>query len=601
MTFLRGIVGKLWVTILLLVTFIVVILSMLLLEYIDNENIQASEERLIERSEKIVQMIQKYEGKSFTPDVVEAMLTENIGLYIANKDGEVYFQKKIKEIESFSFMNFFEEKNLEVVAAKQSIVLFRWHHPVEIEHTDVHQLLIAARAYASNQGDKRYIVLYEPVDNILSLGKDTAKFLLVVAMLTLFLTTVFAFFLSSRITAPLRMMRTAVFEVARGKFETKVPILTRDEIGELAISFNQMARQLKFTMNALRQEKEQLSSILSSMADGVFTISRNGEMVPLNVNAETFFHLWYNSVGERKEAYDFMPEPLYHLFTTVVETEHESVIEVTFDAYHWVIAMTPLYSQTNVRGTVAIVRDMTAERKLEKIRKDFIANVSHELRTPIAMIQGYSEAIVDGIAESEQENKEIAQIIYDESLRMSRLVNELLDVARMEAGVIQLHPECIEIKPYFERVLKRFDGIAEDKDVHLYLKMDYKNPCFIFDGDRIEQVVTNLVDNAIRHTPEHGCVSLFVQEDMDGLTVSVKDTGVGISDEDIPFVFERFYKSDKARTRGKSGTGLGLSIVKNIIQAHHGEIDVSTKLGEGTVFTFTIPVPEGNEPVFFKQ
>ena len=601
MMFFKGIVGKLWLTILLLVTFIVFILSMLLLEYIDNENIRNSEEELVEQSEKVAQVIQKYEGQVLTAEIVRNLLTENIGLYVANQDGEVYFRKNIQQIDDFSFTEFFSEKDLGTVLDSQSTAVFRWYHPVEVKNTDAYQLLIAARAYQSNQGNKQYILLYEPVDNILSLGKDTAKFLLVIAALTLFLTTVFAFFLSSRITAPLRIMRTAVFEVARGKFETKVPILTRDEIGELAISFNQMARQLKFTMNALRQEKEQLSSILSSMADGVFTISRNGEIAPLNVNAEMFFHLWYNSVGNRKEEYDFMPEPLYNLFTKVVKTEHESVAEVAFDAYHWVIAMTPLYSQTRVRGTVAIVRDMTTERKLEKIRKDFIANVSHELRTPIAMIQGYSEAIVDGIAVDEQESREIAQIIYDESLRMSRLVNELLDVARMEAGVIQLHPERIEICPYFERVFKRFDGIAEDKEVHLHLEIKNKDSDFVFDGDRMEQVITNLVDNAIRHTPEDGSVFLIVQEDISGLTVSVKDTGVGIPDEDIPFVFERFYKSDKARTRGKSGTGLGLSIVKNIIKAHNGEIHVSTKLGQGTVFTFNIPFCEGNEPVFFKQ
>lgn len=601
MIFFRSIVGKLWLTILLLVTFIVFILAMLLLEHIDSRNIQSSQLRLVESSDRIVQVIQEYEDKPFVPNVVKQMVPEDIGLYIATEGDKVYFQKKIPEIKDFAFQDFAQSTQLEKAMNGKSSEIFQWYHPVEKRNMDAYQLLVMVRVYLAADGEKQYLVLYELVDNILSLGRDTTKFLLVTAALALFLTTVFAFFLSSRITAPLRIMRTAVFEVARGKFETKVPILTRDEIGELAISFNQMARQLKFTMNALRQEKEQLSSILSSMADGVFTISRNGEIDPLNVNAETFFHLWYNSIEERKESYDFMPEPLYHLFTTVVETEHESIVEVEFEEYHWVIAMTPLYSHTHVRGTVAIVRDMTSERKLEKIRKDFIANVSHELRTPIAMIQGYSEAIVDGIAETEQENKEIAQIIYDESLRMSRLVNELLDLARIEAGVIELHPEHIEIKSYFERVFKRFDGIAEDKQVILKLDFNVRSKTFIFDGDRMEQVVTNLVDNAIRHTPEEGSVSLIIQEDVEGLTISVKDTGVGIPDEDIPFVFERFYKSDKARTRGKSGTGLGLSIVKNIVEAHNGKIQVSSRLGQGTVFKLNIPNEDCDEAIPFDR
>lgn len=600
MMFFRSIVGKLWITILLLVTFIVFILAMLLLEHIDSENFQRSEKRLVTQTESIREIISKYEKYFFIEEIIEKVVPQDVGVFVGNAEGEVLYRKNIETIENFAFLDLLSEKRFQKELEQKGHTLMRWYHPEDNKkYVDTNQLLISACTFHSTADGNRYVILYEPVTNILNLGKDTSKFLIVTAALSIFLTTVFAFFLSSRITAPLRIMRSAVFEVARGKFDTKVPILTNDEIGELAISFNQMARQLKFTMNALRQEKEQLSSILSSMADGVFTISRSGEIVPLNVNAETFFHLWYSSSGERKEDYDFMPEPLYRLFSTVVETEHESFIEVSCKDYHWVIAMTPLYSQTNVRGTVAIVRDTTEERKLEKIRKDFIANVSHELRTPIAMIQGYSEAIVDGIAQTEQEKKEIAQIIYDESLRMSRLVNELLDVARMEAGVIELNCEYIEIKPYFERVFRRFDGIATEKEVSLHLEFQLQHTHFFFDEDRMEQVITNLVDNAIRHTPKAGFVSLKIQEDGTKLYVAVKDTGQGIPDEDIPFVFERFYKSDKARTRGKSGTGLGLSIVKNIIEAHKGEIRVSSRLGKGTIFSFTIPINEiGTEKKF---
>lgn len=594
MIFFRSIVGKLWITILILVTFVVFILTMLFLEHIDSENFRKSEADLLEKIENIKVMIDKYKQNEILVDSIESLLPTNIGIFIADKEGEVFYQKNIQEIQTFAFSKLQSEEIFQKAMQQNDHTVMRWFHSVEKQQkSEDEQLLIAVQKFNGlEENQQQYIILYEPVSNILGLGKDTVKFLLVTAGLVLFLTTVFAFFLFSRITAPLRIMRSAVFEIARGKFDTKVPILTHDEIGELAISFNQMARQLKFTMNALRQEKEQLSSILSSMADGVFTIARDGEIIPLNVNAEKFFHLWYSSCEERQEKYDFMPEPLYQLFSNVVKMEHESMIEVAFKDYHWCIAMTPLYSHMHVRGTVAIVRDTTMERKLEKLRKDFIANVSHELRTPIAMIQGYSEAIVDDIAATEEEKKEIAQIIYEESQRMSRLVNELLDVARMEAGFMKLNCDRIEIRPYFERVLRRFDGIAADKKVSLHLSFETEKTNFMFDGDRIEQVITNLVDNAIRHTPEKGSVFLLIAEKDTELYVSVEDTGQGIPEEDIPFVFERFYKSDKARTRGKSGTGLGLSIVKNIIEAHKGKISVLSKQGQGTKFFFIIPQNE---------
>src|SRR5699024_4267336 len=212
-------------------------------------------------------------------------------------------------------------------------------------------------------------------------------------------------------------------------------ILTHDEIGELAIAFNRMGRQLNFHINALRQEKEQLSGILSSMADGVVTLNRNGEMIVTNPPADRFIDDWYfeNNIPI-SEKNNRLPNELNVILQEVIETEKEVLEEISLQGRNWVMIMTPLYDQSYVRGAVAVVRDMTEERRLDKLRKDFISNVSHELRTPISMLQGYSEAIVDDIAETKEEKNELAQIIYEESLRLSRLVNDLLDLGRMEAG-----------------------------------------------------------------------------------------------------------------------------------------------------------------------
>jgi len=286
-----------------------------------------------------------------------------------------------------------------------------------------------------------------------------------------------------------------------------------------------------------------------------------------------------------------VPEPIRNLFAKVVNEEKEQVTEITVQGRSWVILITPLYDdQEVIRGAVAVLRDMTEERHLDELRKGFIANVSHELRTPIALLQGYSEAIVDDVAGSEEEKREIAKIIYDESLRMGRLVNELLDLARLETGNFQLKKTSVAIGDFFKRAVGKFLTLAKDEGINLKLEgPKHGDEEILMDPDRIEQVLTNLIDNAIRHTDAGGSVIVNVDDGDDKITVSVSDTGSGIEKEDLPFVFERFYKGDKARTRGKAGTGLGLAIAKNIVEAHQGEIMVQSIVEQGTTFTFYIP------------
>src|SRR5699024_9231138 len=234
--------------------------------------------------------------------------------------------------------------------------------------------------------------------------------------------------------------------------------------------------------------------------------------------------------------------------------------------------MTPLHDRTFVRGAVVVIRDMTEERQVDKLRKDFISNVSHELRTPISLMQGYSEAIMDDIAASTEVKNELAQIIHEESLRMSRIVNELLDISRMESGHIVLNSVPINI-------------------IELKLTKENENNMIKMDSDRIEQVMTNLIDNAITHTSEEGYVHIYVRSTEKQLYVEVADNGSGIPEEDLSFIFERFYKADKARTRHKQkqGTGLGLGIAKHLVNAHDGTISVKSRVDKGTSFSFKIP------------
>lgn len=438
------------------------------------------------------------------------------------------------------------------------------------------------------------LIMYKTLDELRATTEKTTWLIFYAAVIGIILTTFFAFFLSSRITQPLRKMKKAADSYAHGDFSTQIPIRTHDEMGDLANTFNHMASQLNDLIVALSREKEQITGVLKSMVDGVITVDRHGEIIVTNPPADGILKAWRYEQGiddpPERLTHKELPPVMQTIFEQVVRNEQEVISDVMVQGHIYAVVMAPLYDNEQVRGAVAVLRDMTEERRLDKLRKDFLANVSHELRTPLVMLQGYSEAIVDGIAQSEEEKKELAQIIYDESLRMSRLVNELLDLARMEAGHIQLNIELANLLQLEDKVIRKFNGVAREQGIGLQLDWQASEGSYYFDVDRMEQVLTNLIDNAIRHTPAGGSITLRTFMQGDGCTIEISDTGVGISPEDLAFVFERFYKADKARTRGRAGTGLGLSIVRNIVEGHHGKIAVRSKLGEGTTFSIHLPI-----------
>ncbi|WP_053366996.1 ATP-binding protein [Bacillus sp. FJAT-27245] len=590
MILLRSVVGKLWFTILLLVSFVLFILTVMLLEFFENYSIMETRTKMTDTAEKIAHVLVKHRDDDISVglEISWEILDHNTKAVIIKNQDEVYYSPNTDPDNRLSLSGIYNDPELSKVI-KEGKTARKVTTLSLVDKKDGPTYSIIGVPLQISGKEKGAVFIYQSIDVVKETTRSTTKFILLVAGVAIVLTTIFAFFLSTRITAPLRKMREAAFEVARGKFDTKVPILTNDEIGELATAFNQMARQLKFNMNALNQEKEQLASILRSMADGVITFNRDGTILITNPPAERFLQNWYYDKGAVATGTEEIPSKVMELFQQAVDTEEEQIGELSMMGRHWVILVTPLYSSKFVRGAVAVVRDMTEERKLDKLRKDFIANVSHELRTPISMLQGYSEAIVDDIAGSEEEKKEMAKVIYDESLRMGRLVNELLDLSRLEAGNIQLQVEEIDVSSYIGKIIRKFQGLAKENDIHLTYGTNDPDYYFPMDADRIEQVLTNLIDNAIRHTPKDGIVDVVVQGDDRGLQVQVADSGSGIPEEDLPFVFERFYKADKARTRGRAGTGLGLAIVKNIIEAHKGHISVQSKLSHGTTFTFFLP------------
>ncbi len=596
MMFWRSVVGKLWVTILLLVSFVLGFVAILLLQLFENYYIKGNETRLMNYAVKIAQMIE--DGTDYkTVETVSYQLVDPLSkIMIVKDDAHVSYSPSTGSLVKIPIETIKKDKDIQKVFTEHKKVSKKLYSLKNKEKNKKNYEVILVGVPLDTADTKNGAVfIYQSLEVTQRAMETATDFVFLSAGIAIILTTFFAFFLSTRITAPLRKMREVAFEVARGKFDVKAPMVSRDEIGELATALNQMGKQLKFNMNALKQEKEQLSSILSSMADGVITLTQEGEVMVINPPAERFLQLWYEE-NKMEMNPQQLPFELMDLFHRVVKSEQQQVIEINLQKGNYVVLMSPLYNQTKIRGAVAVLRDMTEERRLEKMRKDFIANVSHELRTPMVMLQGYSEAILDDIISTEEEKREFVRIIYDESVRLGRLVNELLDLARMEGGHIELNIAEMDIAPFVEKIIRKFQGIAKEKEVQLRAQFLTHIDTFMFDGDRIEQVLTNLIDNAIRHTNAGGNVTLIINEVDGSLVFEVRDSGSGIPEEDIPFVFERFYKVDKARTRGKTGgTGLGLAIAKNIVQAHGGHISVFSIVNEGTTFSVSLPRKRENQ------
>lgn len=564
----------------------------LLLQSFERFHVNEAESRLVSHAKMIASIYEGYNTENDALNTISQYATAFDMHVIFLVEGQKVWSTDEAESHQVALDTFFTDETLSQVFSGEQVVMTEGDFPFTGNGEEFHsEIMIVGIPLNPDQLENSAVFLYQSLSAIEEASSETRQIIYFSAGIAIILTTIFAFFLSSRITAPLRKMRQVALEVAQGKFNTKIPILTHDEIGQLAIAFNRMGRELNNNIHALNQEKEQLARILVSMADGVVTLNKKGTVVLTNPPAERFIQSWYYEQGMNNEVDQQLPASLQRLFEKVVLLEKEQVSEVEIQGRSWTVLMTPLYDQHEIRGAVAVIRDMTEERRHDKLRKDFIANVSHELRTPISMLQGYSEAIIDDIAGSDEEKKEIAKIIYEESLRMGRLVNELLDIARMEAGHVELIKEPVNVEEFTERIVRKFQGLAREKDILLTLDIE-KLSAMMFDPDRVEQVLTNLLHNAIRHTNKLGEVTLAVRQYEEGIKFDVKDTGSGIPEADLPYVFERFYKADKARTRGRGGTGLGLAIAKNIIDAHDGHISVHSKVNEGTTFSFFIPHKE---------
>lgn len=398
---------------------------------------------------------------------------------------------------------------------------------------------------------------------------------------------------SQDVTKPLRKMSIMASEIARGNFDRKINIRTKDEVKELADAFNFMTDRLKTTINQLEDGRGKMKAILTSMFDGIIAIDKHGKIILTNPSVEKILEFKEEppigkhvmEVVRNHELMDFFNE-VFKENKPVFKEMKVIYPKIRFLRLH----LSPIkMDDGSIMGAVAVIRDITELRKLERIRKDFVANVTHELRTPLTSITGFIETLLDGHYKDPEVTKRFLEIIDFESKRLSNLINDILDLSKIETGKVNFKNEQVDVKQVCLKVLKIFETRISEKNMQIRIDIPDNLPKALGDKGWLKHVFMNLIDNAIKYTPDGGKITISAEEHGYNIKVAVSDTGIGIPHDHQNRIFERFYRVDKARSRQEGGTGLGLSIVKHIIQSMGGKIWVESVEGKGSTFYFTLP------------
>lgn len=420
------------------------------------------------------------------------------------------------------------------------------------------------------------------------------------SIIGLFIVFGIAFILFKSFTQPLHHLIDTLKRLSGDDQKIEVPIgPSKDEFRHLAKAMSEMESQLRNKIEEVSKEKDYLQTILKGTAEGVLVVDEKSRIVMINDALRQLFSISTEVVDKtplefirNAELEEAIQEAIRVGKNSSFELIHPSSLARIFEVNVVGILPSPgekLKEGYGMRGAIAVFHDISRLKELEKIRQDFVANVSHELRTPLTTIKGYTETLLDG-ALKEEVAFQFIQVIKRHTDRLSKIVEDLLTLSKIESKEFQLNIEKFYLSELIDDVLEFVKEGAEKKKISINAAP--VSPSLTIEGDRniLEQVLFNLLDNAIKYGREGGKITLSpVQKNQSEIEVSIRDNGIGIPKEDLPRIFERFYRVDKGRSKDLGGTGLGLSIVKHLIQAHGGRVWAESQLGEGSTFYFTLP------------
>ena len=483
---------------------------------------------------------------------------------------------------------------------------------------DAQQVLLTNTVYAYNftEHDTRYWKIVSPISStsgssgnplgIISVTtniesrytqvKDIGVIFVSSSLIAIILVIIITFLISQGITKPIAEMKKQTEKIAEGNYTGEVKIYSDDEIGQLGQAINDLSFKIKEAQESTESERQRLDSVLRHMSDGVIATDRRGRIVIMNTAALDILNLKSEKVIGIP-LLSILPLDEKVTFRELLETQQERLIHLEEDGEDSIIQCEFSVIQREsgfISGLVCVLTDVTEQQKIDRERRNFVSNVSHELRTPLTSIKSYTEALVDGA----WENKEIApgflKVIETETDRMMRMITDLLNLSRMDQNRLGLEKEFINMNELVLHIVNRFEMVLQsepyrEKNYRILTDITQRDLWVELDQDKITQVLDNIINNAIKYSPDGGRIIVRLMETHTDIIVSVSDEGLGIARKDIPHLFDRFYRVDKARSRAMGGSGLGLAIAQEVVQLHGGKIWVNSIENKGSTFFVSLP------------
>jgi len=582
--FRNSIISKLWISIVALIVIVLLSLSLGISSLLEEFYFSRISDELVTEGKQIIEVINSEDDREELIEKLDILSNfTNAHIIIVDKKGLVEACNTMMGLPAGSI---FDPGELEKVFAGQIVTKTGYHH-----HFEAPMLSTAIPLFDGKEAN-RALMLFKPVAPITETINSMRWLTIYAAIGAILLASIVSFFLSRTLSRPLVQMNKVATEMARGNFENKIDVKSDDEVGLLGASLNYMSNQLKNNIMELSHEKEKLENIIASMSDGVITLDPQGNIILINNPAESLLAKCIQQTDFMNKIFDCLTMSDFKLMFEEVRKEKQmQKRDIELSGKIISTRMTPLFDNESKKiiGVVGILQDVTKDRELEQMRRDFIANVSHELRTPLSLMQGYSEALLDGMAEDAAKKEKIISIIHQETLRLKRMVDELLDLSRLQTGHFNLNKQNLNVEDMLRTIEEKYKTAVLNAGLELKMNIQEDLPQVKADHDRMQQVLINLVENALKHT-DQGQIVITAFKEEEQVCIEVSDTGAGIAKEDMDFIWERFYKVDKSRNRAKGGTGLGLSIVQNIVKAHNGKVWVRSEESKGSTFGFCIPI-----------
>jgi len=418
------------------------------------------------------------------------------------------------------------------------------------------------------------------------------RIILSATVISLLIASLISLIISLSITKPIKEMTEISKRISKGDFSKKLGIRSQDEIGQLSLALNQMSEDLENKIKIISEDKNKMGIILSSVIEGIAAIDKKGKFILCNYAFEKIINCSRDKALERFHWEIIRNNQLNELLKETIQKGQALTQEITIlfpQEKIFSASSTPLGEKENIWGVVVVLNDITQIKRLEKMRKEFVANVSHELRTPLTSIQGFIETLKEGAIDDPEKTQHFLEIIEKQSNRLNNLVEDILKLSKIESQEIVVNLQPTNLKELLDKVMAEFKEKIILKKMQISTNISPQFPLLKVDPEQIELVLRNLLDNAIKYTPEKGEISISFLEREKDIYLEITDNGIGISQEHLPRIFERFYRVNKDRSRDLGGTGLGLAIVKHVVQVHKGTIGVDSHPGKGAKFFIILP------------